>query len=144
MFENLLAVFCFRPTTPMGTMAPLGRMVVHHTCTKMIPYEAVYGQRPPTITSYLPSRSKVQSIDTMLKGCTTTLSALKDNLHMAQNRMKQHVDQRCSERVFQEGNQVFLRLQPYKKSSLKSQGHHKLAPKFYGPYQIIKHIGLVA
>jgi len=49
-----------------------------------------------------------------------------------------------SERVFHEGDQVFHRLQPYKKISLKSQGHHKLTPKFYWPYQIIKHIGLVA
>jgi hypothetical protein len=63
---------------------------------------------------------------------------------MAQNRMKQQVDQQLFERVFQEGDQVFLRLQPYKKTSLKSQGHHKLAPKFYGPYHILKHIGPVA
>jgi hypothetical protein len=39
---------------------------------------------------------------------------------------------------------VFLRLQPYKETSLKSQGHHKLEPKFYGPYHIIKRIGSVA
>jgi hypothetical protein len=58
--------------------------------------------------------------------------------------MKQQADQHRSERVFQEGDQVFLRLQPYKKTSLKDQGHHKLAPKFYGPYQIIKRIGSVA
>jgi hypothetical protein len=62
---------------------------------------------------------------------------------MAQNIMKQQVDQHCSERVFQEGDQVFLRLQIYKQTSLKNQGHHKLAPKFHGPYQIIQHIGLV-
>jgi hypothetical protein len=51
--------------------------------------------------------------------------------------MKQQVDQHPSERVFQEGDQVFLHLQPYKKKYLKAQGHHKLAPKFYGPYQIV-------
>jgi hypothetical protein len=39
---------------------------------------------------------------------------------------------------------VFLRLQPYKKTSLKAQGNHKFAPKFYGPYQIIKRISSVA
>ena len=39
---------------------------------------------------------------------------------------------------------VFLRLQPYKKSSLRLKGHHKLAPKFYGPYRIIQKIGSVA
>ena len=36
---------------------------------------------------------------------------------------------------------VFLWRQNYKQTSLKSHGHHKLTPKFYGPYHIIKHIG---
>jgi hypothetical protein len=39
---------------------------------------------------------------------------------------------------------VFLRLKPYKKTSLKAQGHQKLAPKFYGPCQIIHRIGSIA
>jgi hypothetical protein len=80
----------------------------------------------------------------MLQGRVVTLVALKDNLHMAQNRMKQHANQHRLERVFQEGDHVFLRLQPYNKTSLKAQGHHKLAPKFYVPYHIIKHVGTVA
>jgi hypothetical protein len=45
---------------------------------------------------------------------------LKDNLHMAQNHMKQQADQHHLERVFQEGDQVFLQLQPYKQTPLKS------------------------
>jgi hypothetical protein len=38
---------------------------------------------------------------------------------MAHNRMKQQADQGRSERQFVEGDQVFLRLQPYKQTSLK-------------------------
>jgi hypothetical protein len=60
---------------------------------------------------------------------------------MAQNRMKKQVDQQHSERVFQESDQVFLWIQPYKKASLKDQGHHKFAPKIYGSYWILKRIG---
>jgi hypothetical protein len=111
----------------------------YHTTTKMIPFEVVYGQHPSTLTIYILGTSKVQSIDTILQGRTTTLAALKDNLHMAQNRMKQPEDQHRSERVFQEGDQVFLWLQPYKKTSLKSQGHHKLEPKFYGHVECSTH-----
>ena len=65
------------------------------------------------------------------------IAHLKDNLHVAQNRMKQQTDQHRSERTFQERDQVFLRLQPYKQTSLKDKGCQKLAPKFYGPYQIL-------
>ena len=60
---------------------------------------------------------------------------------MAHNRMKQQADQGCFERQFAEGDQVFLRLQPYKKTSLKVKHCQKLVPKFYGPYTILKHVG---
>jgi hypothetical protein len=36
---------------------------------------------------------------------------------------------------------VFLHLQPYNKNSLKVEQCHKLAPKFYGPYLILKQVG---
>jgi hypothetical protein len=39
---------------------------------------------------------------------------------MAQNRMKQQVDQGHSECQFVEGDQVFLHLQPYKKDFTQS------------------------
>jgi hypothetical protein len=58
----------------------------------MTQYEAVYGQRPPTITTYLLGTSKVQSIGIILQGRITTLATLKDNLHMVQIRMNQHED----------------------------------------------------
>jgi hypothetical protein len=40
---------------------------------------------------------------------------------MEQNRMKQQADQGHSEHQFEEGDQVFLRLQPYKHNSLKAE-----------------------
>jgi hypothetical protein len=57
--------------------------------------------------------------------------------------MKQQVDQGLSECQFAEGDQVFLRLQPYKQISLKVEHCQKLAPKFYGPYTILKPVGQV-
>jgi hypothetical protein len=54
------------------------------------------------------------------------------------------VDQDFSERQFAEGDHVFLRLQPDKKNSLKTDHCQKLAPKFYGPYTILKRVRQVA
>ena len=65
------------------------------------------------------------------------MQVLKDNLTMAQNHMKQQADQRRTEREFEIADWVFVRLQPYKQLSHRQQGKNKLAPKFYGPYQII-------
>ena len=63
---------------------------------------------------------------------------------MAHNRMKQQVDKGHSEHQFAEGDRVFLRLQPYKQTSLKAEYCQKLAPKFYGPYTVLKCVGQVA
>ena len=63
---------------------------------------------------------------------------------MAQNRMKQQADQHRTKREFELADWVFVRLQLYKQLSLKQQGKNKLAPKFYGPYQIIRKISNVA
>ena len=38
---------------------------------------------------------------------------------------------------------MFLRLQPYKQNSLKADQCQKLAPKFYGPYTVLKRVGQV-
>jgi len=93
----------------------------YHTTTRMNPFEVVYGQKPPSVLSYLPSTLKVQEIDQTLIVQEDILHTLKENLVMAQNCMKQQADQGRSEHQFAEGDQVFLRLQPYKKNSLKAK-----------------------
>ena len=70
---------------------------------------------------------------------------LKDNLNLAQNQMKQQEDQHHSERSFDVGDWVFLRLQPYKQMSLKQyKKDNKLLPKCYGPYKVLQNIGTMA
>jgi hypothetical protein len=60
------------------------------------------------------------------------------------NSFHNQVDQGRSKRKFVEGDQVFLILQPYRKNSLKDDHCQKLAPKFYGPCIVLKHVGQVA
>jgi hypothetical protein len=115
----------------------------YHTATHMTPFEVVYGQKPPSILSYLLGTSKFQAFDQTLTVREDILCTLKENLVMAQNHMKKQADQGHSERQFAEGDQVFLWLQPYKKTSLKAEHCQNLAPKFYGPYTILKHVGQV-
>jgi hypothetical protein len=90
-----------------------------HTATKMTPFMALYGYHPPSITSSLKEKSKVQAVEDHIENQQQVLQILKDNLTMAHNRMKQQADQHRSERSFEVGNWVFLRLQPYKQMSLK-------------------------
>ena len=80
----------------------------------------------------------------MLKERDLALNALKKNLGNAQNRMKKMVDQKRRELKFKVGDEVYLKLRPYRQRSLTRKRYEKLAPKYYGPYRIKEEIGEVA
>jgi hypothetical protein len=54
----------------------------------MTPFEAVYGQNPLFVLSYLPGVSKIQEVEKNIKVRKAILHTLKENLVMAQNHMK--------------------------------------------------------
>jgi len=62
-------------------------------------------------------------------------------LTVCSTRMKLQADTKRFERVFQEGDMVYLKLQPHVQSSVASRGNHKLAFKFFGPYKILQKVG---
>ena len=111
----------------------------------MSPLLALYGYHPPSIISSLKVSPRVQAIEDHLLHQQKVLLVLKENLAMAQNWMKQQEDQHHSERNFEVWDWVFLRLQPYKKISMKQQKmNNKLSPRYYGAYQIMQKIGSVS
>ena len=65
---------------------------------------AIYGCHPPSITSYLRENSKVQEMEDHIENQQQVFQLLKDNLTLAQNRMKQQEDQYHSEICFDIGN----------------------------------------
>lgn len=115
-----------------------------HTATRKTPFEVLYGTPAPIHRPYLLGLSKVEAVDRSLQQRDQTIDILKQNLCKAQNRMRQLADRRRSERVFEIGDWVYVKLQPYKQSSVATRPYPKLATKYYGPYQIIKKIGMVA
>ena len=84
----------------------------------MTPFLALYGYHPSSITSPLKGTTKVQEVEVHIGHQQEVLKPLKGNLVMAQNRMKHQVNQHHSEREFEVGDWVFLRIQPYKQMSL--------------------------
>ena len=116
----------------------------YHTATKLTPFEALYGTAPPRLLDYVPGTTQVAAVDTLLHSRQQMLALLKLNLVVAQARMKQQSDLHRTEREFQIGDWVYLRLQPYKQQSVAYRASHKLSPRFFGPFKILQRVGPVA
>lgn len=58
--------------------------------------------------------------------------------------MKHYADKSRSERSFLVGDLVYLRIKPYKQSTLSQYVLGKLAPKYFGPFLVLEKIGTVA
>jgi hypothetical protein len=113
----------------------------HHS-TKLTPFEAMYGYSPPRLLTYMPGTTKLAAVENQLYTRDQILQLLKENLQKSQNRMKKYADLKRTERVFKEGDWVFLRLQPYRQMSVAWRRNLKLSPRFYGPFLIVKKLAL--
>lgn len=116
----------------------------YHSATQMTPFKVVYVYDPPQLSFELILQSKIAVVDQIIKERQLMARLLKENLKRAQSRMKFYADKNRTEREFMVGDWVFIKLQPYRQTSIVIRKSLKLVAKFYGPYQIIKKISLVA
>ena len=86
----------------------------------------------------------VSTVEDLLKEREQLSRMLVDQLEKAQHRMKYYADKKRSEREFQVGDEVYLKLQPYRQSSLALRKNLKLSSRYYGPYPVISKVGTVA
>ncbi|KAJ0547862.1 putative nucleotidyltransferase, Ribonuclease H [Helianthus annuus] len=115
-----------------------------HSSLGCTPFEALYGYRPPLHVPYVPKDAGDNEVDEVMRDREAAIGVLRQSLLKAQNRMKQQADKRRSEREFEPGQWVYLKLQPYMQNSLRGYKHSKLTPKYFGPFLIVEKVGMVA
>jgi len=102
------------------------------------------GQPTPIHLPYLPGESAIVLLDRTLTKTENMIKLLHFHLLRAQNRMAQLADKHKSERRFNIGDYVYLKLQPYEQSTVSKSHFNKLHLKFFRPFPIIDKVGEVA
>ncbi|KAL5712760.1 hypothetical protein ACHQM5_014900 [Ranunculus cassubicifolius] len=110
----------------------------------MLPFPSTIWIPPPLQNFPQQPKTGIPEVDSFILDRSEAVALIKENLVNAQQRMKKYADTKRSERSFQVGDMVYLKLQPYRQVSLSMRRNLKLAPKYYGPYKILERIGLVA
>ena len=110
----------------------------------MTPFQALYGYEPPSVQTYLPGSTTIANVDQDLRNRNELLAVLKRNLERAQSRMKKYYDLKHTERKFEVGDLVYLKLQPYRQQSAHKRVFHKLSAKYFGPFEVLEKVGSVA
>jgi len=145
--ETYLRCYCNEDASNWFSCLPMAEYwynTCHHSAIQTTPYEALYGRPPPLHLPYLPGESASAEVDGTLVNRKFKLQLLKHHLRRAQLRMKQQADSHRSDRHFEVGDWVYFKVQPYKQATIAGHSFHKLAAKYYGPFQILKRVGPVA
>ena len=94
--------------------------------------------------AYLLGESSVIAVDKILQRREDMIKDLKLHLCINQSRMKSQADKHRTNKVFNEGDWVWLKLQPYRQSTMFKRNDQKLSKKYYGHFKILASVGNVA
>ena len=79
----------------------------------------------------------------IVRETTEKIQLIRERLRTAQSRQKSYADRRRRPLEFQEGDYVFLKVSP-KKGVFRFGKKGKLAPRYIGPFEVIKVVGKAA
>lgn len=114
-----------------------------HSTLNRSPFQVLYGRSPRSLGIDPADACAVTELDDWLQERALMQNVLKQHLSRAQERMKRQADKHRSERQFNVGDMVYLKLQPYIQSSVAPRANQKLAFKFFGLFRIVDKVGSV-
>ena len=115
----------------------------YQSSIKMAPYEALYGKKCRTPLYWDEVGERKLLGPEIVQVMTNNVKVIRDILKIAQDRQKSYADNQMRDLEFQVGDQVFLRISPWK-GVLRFGKKGKLSPRYMGPCEIVERIGKVA
>jgi hypothetical protein len=116
----------------------------YHSSLKRTPFEVLYGHEPRHFGIDHTQDCAVPDLEQWLTERRLMEQLLQQQLIMVQQRQKHQAYKQRTERTFQVGQSVFIKLQPYVQASLAQRVNHKLSFRYFGPFSIIERFGQVA
>ncbi|GJX19135.1 putative nucleotidyltransferase, ribonuclease H [Tanacetum coccineum] len=115
----------------------------YHSSLRCAPFEALYGRkcRPPMLWAKIGEGSLIGP--KLVLETTDKVVLIKEKLKAARDRQKSYADKRCKPLAFEVGDQVLLKVSPWK-GVVRFGKKGKLAPRYVGAFEILERIGLVA
>jgi hypothetical protein len=115
----------------------------YQSSLKIAPFKALYGRRCRTPLSWSQTgERKIFGLD-LVAEAEEKVKIIQNNLNAAQSRQKSYTDKRRKPLQFEVGDFVYLRVSPIRvvqRFGMKG----KLAPRYVGPFEILKTCGPVA
>ncbi|KAK8671534.1 hypothetical protein V6N13_038128 [Hibiscus sabdariffa] len=110
---------------------------------QIAPYEALYGRKCRTPLYWMRLSERRVLGPELVQQTEDTVRVVRDRLKAAFDRQKAYADLKRKEIEFSVGDQVFLKVSPWKKV-LRFGRKGKLSPRFTGPYRVVEKVGPVA
>ncbi|GKE46424.1 putative reverse transcriptase domain-containing protein [Tanacetum coccineum] len=114
-----------------------------HSSIRCAPFEALYGRkcRSPVLWVEIGESSLIGPA--LVQETTDKVVLIKEKLKAARDRQKSYADNRHKPIEFQVGDQVLLKVSPWK-GVIRFGKKGKLAPRYVGPFEILERISPVA
>lgn len=116
----------------------------YHSSLKKTPFEVMYGHEPRHLGIDHVQDCAIPDQEQWLTDRRLMEQLLQQQLIRVQQRQKHQADKKRTDREFQVGQFVYVKLQPYVQASLAQCVNHKLAFCYFGPFLILARVGMAA
>ncbi|GJS48163.1 putative reverse transcriptase domain-containing protein [Tanacetum coccineum] len=125
------------------SLSPSDRWTDYHTSIRCALFEAQYGRkcRSPVLWAKIKEGSLIGP--ELVQEMTDKVVVIKEKLKAARDRQKSYADNRRKPLEFEVGDRVMLKVSPWK-GVVHFRKKGKLAPRYVGPFEILKRISPVA